>query len=151
MNDVFISYSSKDESIARHLHNTLKGVGIDAFLATISIRPGENSAKVIFENLKNATWVFFLATKNSCESQAVQQELGASLAAKKVIIPLLVDISPEELPGWVNRYHAIDIHKAPDTLHSTIAQIAKKLKADKFWLGVTIGALVTCLLFAKNK
>lgn len=152
MHNVFISYSSKDEEIAMQLHGALKMAGIDTFMAALSIAPGTNWTEAIFDNLTKANWVFFLATKNSCKSQAVQQELGASLASKKTIIPILVDIEAEELPGWVDRYQAIDIHKAPEVLHSTIEKISDKIKVDKFWSGVIIGALIVFFIMAmKNK
>ena len=152
MHNAFISYSSKDEEIAMQLHGTLKMAGINPFMAALSITPGTNWSEAIFENLKKANWVFFLATKNACESQTVQQELGASLASKKTIIPILVDIKPEELPGRVNRYQAIDIQKAPEALHSTIEKISEQIKVDKFWTGVVIGVLVIGLICTlKNK
>ena len=151
MHNAFISYSSKDEEIAMQLHGVLKMAGIDTFMAALSIAPGTNWAEAIFDNLAKANWVFFLATKNSCESQAVQQELGASLASKKSIIPILVDIEAEELPGWVDRYQAIDIHKAPEVLRSTIENISEKIKVDKFWSGVVIGALIIFFIMAVKK
>lgn len=151
MAKAFISYSTKDENIASQLHSAISMAGIETFMASISIGPGMNWTDEIFNNLKQAEWVFFLATKNSCQSQAVQQELGASLIQAKTIIPVLIDITPDELPGWVNRHQAIDINKAPELLHSAIANIAEKIKIDKFWAGLMIGALVVFLIMALKR
>lgn len=146
MTSAFISYSVKDEEISTKLHNALTTMGIPTFMAGISIEPGEEWTESIFSNLKEAEWVFFIASKSSCESKAVQQELGASLINDKIIIPILTDITPEELPGWINRYQAIDIHQAPELLHKTIEKISEKIKTDKFWTGVIVGALIIGLI-----
>jgi hypothetical protein len=146
MATVFISYSSHDETIAKQLHAVLSQAGIPTFLAVISIQPGEEWTEEIFRNLQEATWVFFLASRNSCASPSVQQELGASLIQKKVVIPILLDITAEELPGWVDRRQAIDPKKAPELIHKTINSIAEKVKTDKFWGGVIIGAILLWLV-----
>ena len=145
MTSAFISYSVKDEQIAEQLYGAMTRMGIATFMAGISIEPGKKWTQTIFNNLKSANWVFFIASKNACESQAVQQELGASLIQEKTIIPILIDITPEELPGWINRYQAIDPKQAPEILHKTIETIAEKIKIDKFWAGVTLGAILVIL------
>ncbi|OHB64813.1 MAG: hypothetical protein A2Y76_13340 [Planctomycetes bacterium RBG_13_60_9] len=151
MATAFISYSSQDEAVAKQLHAALSHAGIPAFLAAISIEPGEKWTEEIFGNLREATWVFFLASRHSCASPSVQQELGASLVQKKVIIPVLLDITAEELPGWVDRHQAIDPKKAPEVIHETIDSIAEKIKVDKFWAGVIIGAIVLWLVISPGE
>lgn len=145
MTKAFISYSTRDESRAKQLHQAMTSMGIPTFLAGISIEPGKKWTEEIFKNLKAADWIFFLASKSSCQSHAVQQELGASLIQNKVIIPILIDIKPEELPGWVDRHQAIDIKQGAELLHATIEKIAEKVRADKFWSGVIVGALLVGL------
>ena len=117
MSKVFISYSTQDEDIAQQIHCALDRVGAEPFLASLSLQPGVNWTEEIFNNLKSAEWVFFIATQSSCSSPAVQQELGASLSQNKNIIPILIDISPSELPGWVGKHQAIDARKDSGQLH----------------------------------
>lgn len=151
MSCAFISYSTKDEEIATKLHNGLTKLGVPTFMAGISIEAGDNWTDKIFSNLNDADWVFFIASRNSCDSQAVQQELGASLSQKKTIIPILIDITPEELPGWVGKHQAIDINQAPEMLHKTIEKIAERIQVDKFWAGVIVGAIVIGLMVLMKK
>lgn len=146
MSSAFISYSVKDEQLARSLYSATTMAGIETFLASISIEPGSRWTTAIFKNLEQADWIFFLASKNSISSAAVQQELGASLVQKKTIIPLLIDISPEELPGWVGSHQAIDLKSSPEKLHDAISKIAEKIKVDKFWAGLIVGAIIISLL-----
>ena len=89
MPDVFISYSIKDEALARKLKFTLDGLGVKTFLASMSLSPGAKWKGDILKNLKESKWVFFLATKNSCESKAVMHEIGGSLILEKELIPLM--------------------------------------------------------------
>lgn len=69
MTSAFISYSSKDESLASQVYKILSTAGIPTFMAGISIEPGKQWTDVILKNLKEASWVFFIATKNSCDSK----------------------------------------------------------------------------------
>lgn len=151
MAGAFISYSSYDENVARELHAALSQAGIPTFLAAISIEPGKTWTEEIFNNLRESTWVFFLASKHSCASSSVQQELGASLIEKKVLIPVLLDVSVEELPGWVDRHQAIDPRKTPELIRKTIESIAEKIRVDRFWAGVIIGAILVWLIVSSRQ
>lgn len=144
MTKVFISYSTKDTAVAQKLFEALLSVQAEPFLAGISLEPGAVWADEIFKHLNEAKWVFFLASKVSCQSHAVQQELGASLIQSKTIIPILLDIAPEQLPGWVNKHQAIDARNI-DRLNATINSIGAKIQSDKFIAGLILGALALAL------
>ncbi len=151
MSKVFISYSTQDEQIARDIFGALKQVGADPFLASISLQPGVNWTEEIFSNLKYSKWVFFIATKAACSSPAVQQELGATLANNKHLIPVLIDISPAELPGWVGQHQAVDARTDAGQLRSTIEAIGQTIRDDKFWSGVILGGLAVALIAYAGK
>lgn len=151
MASVFISYSIHDEAVAKQLYGVLSQAGISTFVAGISIEPGKKWTEEIFQQLRESSWIFFLASRNACSSPAVQQELGASLIQNKIIIPVLLDITPEDLPGWVDAHQAIDPRKAPELLHKTIDAIAERIKIDRFWAGLAIGAIVMFLLVGLRK
>lgn len=125
--------------------------GIKTFLAEVSLEPGSKWTPVIFDNLKSADWIFFLASKSSTQSAAVQQELGASLIQGKTIIPVLIDITPAELPGWIGNHQAVDLKSSPETLRVKISQIAEKIKVDQFWAGLIFGAIIVGLIVLLSK
>ena len=151
MSSAFISYSTKDEKIAKSFYEVTTAVGIKTFLASISIDPGNNWMDEIFKNLNNSDCVFFLASKNSVASAAVQQELGASLIQKKTIVPVLIDVTPEELPGWVVKHQAIYFKNDPEQMKNKILAIAKKIKSDRFWEKIIVGAIVIVPLVLVNR
>ena len=148
MAKVFISYSVKDEPFAKRMYNALSSLGVSTFLAGISLKPGSNWTEEILSNLKLSQWVLFLASKAACQSPAVQQELGASLIQGKIIIPIIWDISAEELPGWSRRYQAVDISSGNvEALKGVISSIAEKVKSDKFIGGLIVATLAIAFIY----
>jgi hypothetical protein len=109
MPQVFISYSGKDSAMAQKLYLALKMAGAEPFLAELDLHPGVVWKAEILNALRSAPWVFFLATPNSCPSQAVAHEIGAGLVLNKKLIPLMSGVQPKDLPPWVDDRHAIDL------------------------------------------
>ena len=152
MTNVFISYSVKDEEQAIKVHTLLTTYGIKTFLAGISLDPGANWSAEIFDNLKKSQWVLFFASKSACESAAVQQELGAALVTGKEIIPVVWDIKPDQLPGWIKEKQAIDLSKGNiELLKPVVEKIAKKVKSDNFVAGILIGVLFAAFVYLVSK
>lgn len=150
MPHVFISYSSKDSEIAKKLHYFLTCAGTEPFLAEINVAPGAKWKEDILENLRQSTWVFFLATPNSCQSRPVAHELGASLALKKKIIPIMWNVTAESLPDWVDDTQAVDIRDAPKVAQ-LIRNIGNTIKSDKFWTGILVGGLIALGIWGLSK
>lgn len=141
MPQVFISYSSKDGDIARQIHTALSLAGAQPFLAETDLQPGVKWKEDILENLRQSKWVFFLATPNSCTSQPVAHEIGASLALKKKFIPIMWKVSPKDLPEWVDDTQAVDLGDSK-RISELIRQIGQTVESDDFLIGVLVAALV---------
>jgi TIR domain len=141
MPHVFISYSSKDSELARQLYEFLVCSGAKPFLAEIDLQGGDKWKEGILENLRQSEWVFFLATPNSCKSQAVAHEIGASLILHKKFIPLMWQVSPKELPEWVDDTHAVDL-KDPSQIQKVVGSVARTIKSNEFWKGVIVTGLI---------
>ena len=142
MPDVFISYSNMDETLAKKFKFTLDSLGFKTFLASTSLSAGRKWKEDILQNLRDSKYVFFIATKHSCESQAVMHEIGGSLVLEKELIPLMWGISPEELPDWVKDRQAIDLQDPNNPkVKELIENVAQKVKADRF-----VGTLILCAL-----
>lgn len=150
MPHVFISYSSKDGEIARQLHLFLKCAGAEPFLAEIDLQPGTKWKESILENLRRSQWVFFLATPNSCKSQAVAHEIGASLVLNKKFIPLMLEVSPRDLPDWVDDTQAVDL-KDSSKVMSLIEGVGNTIKSDKFWTGIIVAGLIGFVLWVLSR
>ena len=139
---VFISYSSVDEEIAKKLYNSLNKLNIKKFMAKESLEPGDKWNQKILKKLEASDWIFYLASENSIKSPTVQQELGVALIQDKIIIPLLINLNPEQLPIWISQFQAISYEDEPDKLEQAIEKISKKISRDKLITGgLILGAL----------
>lgn len=151
MTDCFISYTKADEHLAEYVAEHLIADGISVFLACTSVRPGATWTEEVWDNLRTSSWVIFLASKKACKSAFVQQELGYAIGAKKRIVPVVWDIDPSKLPGWVIKHHAIDLRSCGGVqgLKAHIGSIAKAINATKSLGLLIIGAVFVGLLVAK--
>ena len=148
MSDIFISYSTSDEQFAQFLHRHLTNEGLSVFLASVSLLPGQRWPQQILGALSQSSWVLFLASRAACSSPWVQQELGAAIAKNKTLVPVVWDMPPSQLPGWVQHVQALNI--AGTSLPEVQAQmsaIAQRIKSDKA-KSFLIGGLIVAGLFA---
>ena len=132
MPDCFISYSSNDQRFATAVHRDLTAHGLSVFMAKISLEPGDRWAAEVLQALAQSTWVIFLASKAACASPYVQQEIGGALLTQKKLIPVVWQMAPSELPGWVNQVQALDIrNQTPAQIQVRIVDLAQRMKATR--------------------
>jgi hypothetical protein len=152
MPDIFISFSSADERLARFLHEHLVEEKIDAFLANVSVKPGEKWSPAIINALKASNWVLFLASRAACASPWVQQELGGALVMNKKVLPVIWDIPPKDLPGWIQQFQALNLAGATvEDARLRMTEIANQIKSDKTQGLVAVGLLLAALLAFGSK
>ena len=152
MPDCFISYSSNDQRLADFVYNELVQQGLSVFMASVSIKAGENWTDSIIANIKSSSWVILLASREACQSAYVLQESGMALITEKVLIPIVWDMSPCELPGWINRRHAIDLKNATiEQIQMQISQIAQMIKQDNLKANLIAGAVILGLFFLATR
>jgi TIR domain len=152
MLDYFISYSTHDQEFADRIHLELKNHGLNGFIASTSLRPGQPWPQEIIDNLKQSSWVIFLASEAACQSSWVQQELGIAIGASKRLVPIVWDMDPSKLPGWVSHNHAINLKDATvEQLKARMATIAEEIKEEKIQGWIILGGLIVALmLLGKN-
>ena len=152
MPDVFISYSSHESQLATFVHNELTRHGIGAFAASASLKPGDHWSPGILQNLNSSNCVIVLASRAASTSAFVNQEIGMALAASKSLVPIVWDMDPALLPGWLGRLQAIDLRgKTLEALQSEIAALASRIRQSKDQTVLVIGAVVLGLLFLGSK
>jgi len=145
--DCFISYSKSDDELARVVHKSLVEKGLEVFLAPLSVDPGDDWTEKVRTNLKNSTWVVFLASKIACTSPYVQQEVGAAIFSNKKLVPIVWDMDPSDLPGWSNRSQAIDLRgKNQDEIANRIKELARKMKSPDMIGALIVGTILLALV-----
>lgn len=152
MPDVFISYSSADVALARFAYDHLKKQDVETFMAEMSLQPGASWSESILSNLRGSDWVIVLASAKACASPYVQQEFGIALGGViggvgKTIVPVVWDIDPAKLPGWMSRFQAIDLRKNLLTgIGPNLDAIAARIHTKKQQGALIVGALVAGLI-----
>src|SRR5262245_42787861 len=132
MPDVFISYSSQDSQLATFAKNELDRHGVSTFAACATLQPGDHWSSSILSNLRASRWIVVLVSKHAAQSAYVNQEIGAALADAKTLVPIILDIDPSALPGWLSKVQGIDLRgKTIAELQSEIGAVAARVHEEK--------------------
>ncbi|MBN1681152.1 MAG: toll/interleukin-1 receptor domain-containing protein [Anaerolineae bacterium] len=95
---IFISHSHKDIEWARRIAGDLEHQLFRVWLDRLEIDPSEAWPNEIKKGLSGAGIVLVIWTKHAAESEWVQKELIYALELKKMILPLVFDDTPLDLP-----------------------------------------------------
>ena len=88
--DVFISYKSEEEPVARHIREVLEANGISCWMAPDSIPVGSNYMKQIPEAIENCRAMIVVISKKSQQSVWVKNEFSEAISKNKLIIPYVI-------------------------------------------------------------
>ena len=105
--EVFISYSTKDSTIANAVCAALENSGIGCFIAPRDIHPGLSYASEIIRGINEVKAFLVIISSNSNASEHVANEVEIAFNAKKIIIPFFVENVPMslELKYYLSRKH----------------------------------------------
>lgn len=105
--DVFISYSSKDKTVADAICHVLEQKGLTCWIAPRDVQPGARYAAEIVNGIKNCRVMVLVYSKNSNQSDHVANEVDRAFNSEKTIIPFLVDDTPmnDEFDYYLARKH----------------------------------------------
>ena len=96
MNEVFISYSTKERHQANAIRSYLQENGISCWMAPESIPTGSNYTKEIPVAIRNCKVFLLVLSEHSQKSPWVLRELDGAVNNGKYILPYLLDESPME-------------------------------------------------------
>lgn len=151
MADCFISHATVDEAFANWVAEELGKHNVSTFVAGRSLIPGEEWSKKIRNELEGSRWVIFLCSHAAARSAYVQQELGMALGGEKNLIPVVWDMDPAKLPGWVDERQALDLREADAlTVRARVEELAQRIHAEKR-TGLLIGGALLLALVALGK
>ncbi|WP_319549870.1 toll/interleukin-1 receptor domain-containing protein [Desulfogranum marinum] len=93
---VFLSHSSKDKPFVRELDKALRAFGVDTFLDERDIGIGEDIPQKVYDALQEATYVCYILSNNSVDSEWVKEELSVAKMLEKerggvFILPILIE------------------------------------------------------------
>ena len=96
---IFLSYDREDISIAKQLYNDLKRYGLDVWLDTESLLPGDKWKDKIQDAIENSNYfIALLSTRSVNKKGFVQKELKTALevldlfpSSKTFLLPVKID------------------------------------------------------------
>jgi len=108
---VFISYSTTDTWIARKICEDLGRIGVEVFLDSKDIESGDDVEEAVRQHLVTSDELLLLVSSASLSSHWVMMEVGAARTLGKRLVPVLINVSPNELPQPFNRHLARDLNQ----------------------------------------
>ncbi|MBO4652048.1 MAG: toll/interleukin-1 receptor domain-containing protein [Lachnospiraceae bacterium] len=117
--DVFISYSSKNKSVADAVVSDFEQNGIRCWYAPRDIMPGTEWVTAIQEGIRSAKVFVLLFTEESNNSRQVMNEVALAFNAEKTIVPfkLTKEEMSDELEYYLTRVHWLDAVSEPLNAH----------------------------------
>lgn len=119
--DVFISYSSKDKSVADKICETLENNGQKCWIAWRDARPSKAYASEIVTSIRKSKIMVLVFTPNSNISEPVASEVESAFNNKKDIVVFIVEPTEmrDELSFFLKRKHWLNAYfdyskKLPD-------------------------------------
>jgi len=111
--DVFISYSSKERTIAEGLCVMIENTGISCWMAPRNVVPGAHWAASIVQAVSNARLLVLLFSENSGISTQVAREVALADTHHLVILPIKIDdtIPDDIFAYYLSVCHWLDIRK----------------------------------------
>ncbi len=154
MADIFISYAHEDGTIANAFHNRLTEAGLSVFRDAISLAPGSQWSQKIREELKAARMVLVLASQTAMQSDWVKQESAAAALAGKRVIPVVWNIEPTQLPGWLHEYQALDLRgqdarQIQTRVETFVQQLVREKQQLQIIVAVGLVGLAAIAIFTK--
>jgi len=105
--DIFISYSSADEHVAREIRSGLERWGVDVWIARRDISGGRDWRDVIANSIVSCRGVVFLSSRSAHRSRMTRKEILFAEAEQKPIVPVRLD---DEEPPPVFRFSLGHVH-----------------------------------------
>jgi len=108
---VFISHSSAETWIASKVCEDIMQLGIDVFLDNKDVQTGDDFDQKTNEHIVDSDEIVILISQTALRSNWVMIECGAARVLRKRLVPILVDVAPNELPQPINRHLARDLNQ----------------------------------------
>ena len=75
------------------------------------------------------------------------QEMGVAIGANKKLVPIIWDVLPQELPGWMREYQAVNLGGTnQEDARAAIERISETIKSEKKKGVIILGMLVAGLM-----
>ena len=88
---IFISYSSKDQKVARTICTTLENRGLACWISFRNVKPGQNHQEQIVKAIRSARLMVLVFTAQANNSNEIKKELALASQNNLVVIPVRIE------------------------------------------------------------
>lgn len=142
MDQVFISYSSRNEDIAAAICDRFEKSRLRCWMASRDAPPGENFARSIVDAIDGSRLMLVVLSKDANESVHVISEINRAVDRRVPILPVKVDdaaLTPE-FDYYLGRTHWFDASRSPLQAHlDKLASNVQRL-LDGQWTAMPVAA-----------
>src|SRR5262245_53335177 len=127
--DVFISYSSKDKTVADALCGALESQGIPCWIAPRNIAYGSDYGEAIVDGINESRVMVLVFSSNANTSPHIKREVDRAVSKSLTIIPIRIeDVAPTRaLEYYISPVHWLDAVTPP--LEPHLEALADKIHA----------------------
>jgi hypothetical protein len=94
---VFITYSSKDQKVARTICTALENRGLACWISSRNVKPGQNYQEQIVRAIRGSKIMVLVFTANANNSNEIKKELALASQNNLIVIPVRIeDVAPNE-------------------------------------------------------
>jgi len=94
---IFITYSSKDQKVARTICTALENRGLNCWISSRNVKPGQNYQEQIVRAIRASRVMVLVFTVNANNSNEIKKELALASQNNLVVIPVRIeDVAPNE-------------------------------------------------------
>ena len=117
--DVFISYSSKDASVAKAICHFMENRGIRVWIAPRDILPGLVWSEAIVDAISSSAILVLVFSHDSNKSSQVNREVELAVSREIIIIPFRIEDIPlsKSLEYFIGPHHWLDALTPPLEKH----------------------------------
>lgn len=124
--EVFLSYSSRDRAWVSEFAAALRDAGVKSWFDVSDLAPGERWQERIQEALRDSNTLVVILSPNSVESPWTFFELGAAVADRKRIIPVLTeDVEVTHVPLLLKQFQFLK-EESPREAGKRVAEVLEK-------------------------
>lgn len=148
--NIFVSYSTYDlEKVSKFVSLLKSNTEINVFVAENNMKAGALIPKDLISSIKKCHLFVLFWSKQSKNSEWVNQEIGIAKSENKTIIPILLS-SKLELPAFIKDLKYLSAYSNIDDslkiFQKNVLERADKHKQINAIVGFTIGAALLYIL-----
>jgi len=113
--DAFVSYSSKDKTIADAAVATLEAKGVRCWIAPRDITPGKEWSEAIIEGIQQSRMMVLVFSNHANSSQQVLREVERAVNRGMPIVPFRIEnlLPSKAMEYFISTHHWLDAYHPP--------------------------------------